>query len=131
MTAAMTEAEKKISAFCARRGLAYEWQPLKYNGRRAVIESLDRYQHESIMAASRRLKGVRATEWTCCYGGVWEGRIYLQDAEDGARINAILAEEYARSNKWNQVYNACIVSGMDPSTASRHAESLYPTPDAL
>ena len=48
----MTAVEKKISAFCARRGLAYEWQALKCNGRRSVVESLDRDQHAATLAAA-------------------------------------------------------------------------------
>ena len=127
----MTAAEKKISAFCARRGLAYEWQALKCNGRRAVVESLDREQHAATLAAALRLKGIRAKEWTCGAGGVWEGRVYLQDAADGERIDTILAAERKRNENWCQVYHNCIVDGLDPSTASRRAEALYPTPAAL
>ena len=127
----MTLTEKKISAFCARRGLSHEWQVLKCNGRRAVIESLDREQHAATLAAARRLKGIRAKEWTCGAGGVWEGRVYLQDAADGERIDAILAAEYERNQNWNQVYHNCIIDGLDPSTASRRAEALYPTPATI
>jgi len=86
----MTAAEKKISAFCARRGRAYEWQALKYNGRRAVVESLDREQHAATLAAARRLKGIRVKDWTCGAGGVWEGRVYFQDTADAERIDAAL-----------------------------------------
>ena len=127
----MTAAEKKISAFCARRGLSYEWQALKCNGRRAVIDSLDREQHAATLAAAHRLKDIRVKEWTCGAGGVWEGRVYLQDAADAERIDAILSAEYERNQNWCQVYHDCLVSGLDHSTASRRAEALYPTPDAL
>lgn len=124
----MTATEKKISAFCARRGLAYEWQSLKCNGRRAVVVSLDREQHTATLAAARRLKSVRVKGWTCGAGGVWEGRVYFQDAADGERIDAILSAECERTQNWCQVYHDCIVCGLDPSTASRWAEALYPTP---
>lgn len=127
----MTAAEKKISAFCAKRGLTYEWQPLKCNGRRAVVESLDREQHAATLAAARRLKGIRVKEWTCGAGGVWEGRVYFQDAEDAERIDAILSVEYERNQNWWQVYHNCIVDGLDRHTASSQAEALYPTPAAL
>ena len=127
----MTAADKKISAFCARRGLAYEWQALKCDGSRAVIESLDRQQHAATLAAARRLKGIRVNDWTCGAGGVWEGRVYLQDADDADRIHAILTAEYERNQNWCRVYHDCIVDGLDPSTASRRAEALYPTPAAL
>lgn len=124
----MSPAEKKISGFCARRQLAYEWQPLKCNGRRALVESMDREQHAAILAAGRRLKGVRVKDWTCNDGGVWEGRIYFQDAADGERIDAILKAEHERNQNWCQVYHDCIVAGMPASEASRRAEALYPTP---
>ena len=127
----MTASEKKISGFCVRRNLSYEWQTLKCNGRRALVESLDREQHAATLAAARRLKGVRVKDWTCNDGGVWEGRIYLQDAADGDRIDAILAAEHKRNQNWCQVYHNCIVDGLDPSTASRRAEALYLTPADL
>lgn len=127
----MSPAEKKISGFCARRQLAYEWQPLKCDGRRAVIESLDRTQHAVILTAARRLKGIRTKDWTCDAGGVWEGRIYLQDEADAKRIDAILKAEYERNQNWCQVYHDCIEAGMDTATASARAEALYPTPAVL
>ena len=49
----MTASEKKISGFCVRRNLSYEWQTLKCNGRRALVESLDREQHAATLAAAR------------------------------------------------------------------------------
>lgn len=127
----MTAAEKKISAFCTRRGLAYEWQPLKYSGRRAIVESLDRAQHAAMLTAASRLKGVRVTDWTCSAGGVWEDRVYLQDAADAERIAAALCAEYERNQNWCQVYHNCITDGLDHTTAARRAEALFPTPNAL
>ena len=127
----MTTAEKKISAFCTRRGLSYEWQPLKCSGRRAVVESLDREQHAAMLTAARRLKGVRVTDWTCGAGGVWEGRVYLQDADVAERIAAALGAEYGRNQSWCQVYHNCIADGLDYITAARRAEALFPTPTAL
>lgn len=78
----MTAAEKRISAFCTRHRFGYEWQALRCNGRRAVVESLDRNHHAAVLKAARRLKGIRVTGWTNSDGGVWEGRIFLQDAAD-------------------------------------------------
>lgn len=124
----MTAAEKKISAFCTRHGLSYEWQALKCNGRRAVVESLDRDHHADVLAAACRLKGVRVNDWTCGEGGVWEGRVYFQDAADRERIDAILTAESERNQKWWQVYHDCIVDGLDSSTSARLAESFFPTP---
>lgn len=127
----LTPAENKIRAFCAQRGLACEWQALKSNGWRAVVESLDREQHAATLAAARRLNGIRVEDWTCGAGGVWEGRIYLQDAAAAERIGAALAAEYNRNCNWWQVYHGCIVDGLDRIAAARQAESLYPTPATL
>ena len=117
----MTAAEKRISAFCARHGLAYEWEALRCNGRRAVVESLDRQQHAATMTAARRLRGVRVTDWTCGAGGVWEGRIYFQDAADAERINAILTAEYKRNENWWTANHYARASGLDSTAASRQA----------
>ncbi len=127
----MTATEKRIRAFCTRRGLSYEWQALRCNGRRAVVESLDRNHHAAVLKAARRLKGVRVTDWTNSDGGVWEGRIFFQDAADWERIDAILTAEYRRCQNWNRVYHNCIVDGLDSAAASRRAEELYPTPATL
>ncbi len=127
----MTAAEKKISAFCTRRGLTYEWQALKCNGRRAVVESLDREQHAATLAAARRLKGIRVKDWTCGAGGVWEGRIYFQDAADAERIDAILTAEQQRNENWWTANHYARLSGLDPTAAAHYAESLYPTPATL
>lgn len=127
----MTTAEKKICSFCARHSLSYEWQALRCNGRRAVLESTDRNQHAALLAAARRLKGIRIKDWTCSDGGVWEGYIFLQDAADGARIDAILAAEYERNKNWCQVYHDCLEAGLDHTTAARRTEGLYPTPSSL
>ena len=127
----MTAAEKRISAFCARHGLAYEWEALRCNGRRAVVESLDRQQHAATMTAARRLRGVRVTDWTCGAGGVWEGRIYFQDAADAERINAILTAEYKRNENWWPANHYARASGLDSTAAAQYAESLYPTPATL
>ena len=127
----LTAAEKKISAFCARHGLAYEWQALRCNGRRAVVESIDRQQHAATLDAARRLKGIRVKDWTCGAGGVWEGRVYFQDVADAERIEAILETERRRNENWSQVYHNCIIAGMDSTAAARRAEALYPTPATL
>lgn len=82
----MTFAEKKISAFCARHRIAYEWQHLKYNGQCAVVESVDRKQHNSILTHANRLKGVHVTDWTCDAGGAWSGYIYLQAAQQAESL---------------------------------------------
>lgn len=127
----MTTADKKISGFCARRGLAYEWQALQYNGRRAVVESLDRQQHAVTLAAASRLKGIRVTDWTCGAGGVWEGRVYLQDAADAERVKAATAAELQRNENWWHANHYARAAGLDSTAAAQYAESLYPTPAAL
>lgn len=127
----MTATEKKISVFCARHGLAYEWQALKCNGRRAVVESIDRQQHAATLDAARRLKGIRVKDWTCGDGGVWEGRVYFQDAADAERIEAIFETERQRNENWCMVYHNCINDGMDSTAAARRAEALYHTPATL
>ena len=127
----MTVIETKINSFCHRQGLSCKWQDLRCNGRRAVIASIDREQHAATLAAASRIKGVRVSDWTCGAGGVWEGYVYLQDAIDGERIDAILTAEHERNQHWSQVYHDCIVDGLDPSTASRMAEALYPTPATI
>ncbi len=126
----MTAAEKKISAFCARRGLAYEWQALRCNGRRAALVSLDREQHAATLAAARRLKGIRVTDWTCGAGGVWEGYIFLRDAADADRIHAILEAERQRVENWWTANHYARAAGLDATAAARYAENLYPTPAA-
>ncbi len=127
----MTAAEKRISAFCTRRGLAYEWQDLKYNGRRAVVESLDREQHAATLVAARRLKGIRIKDWTCGAGGVWEGRIYFQDAADAEHIDAALTAEQQRNENWWTANHYARLSGLGQTAAAHYAESLYPTPATL
>ncbi len=124
----MTAAEKKISAFCTRHRLGYEWQALKYNGRRAVVESLDREQHAATLAAARRLKGIRVKDWTCGAGGVWEGRVYLQDADDAARMDEAAKAEWEHHENWWTANHYARLSGLDPTAAAQYAESLYPTP---
>lgn len=124
----MKTTEKKISAFCARHGLSYEWQPLRFDGIRAFVESVDRFQHAAILDAARRLKGVRVTEWTCNAGGVWEGRVYFQDATDAQRIDNLQDAESKRNENWWLTLHSCLENGMDHDAAIQHAESLYPTP---
>lgn len=82
----MTPAEKKISAFCTRRRLGYEWEDLKNMGRRAVIETLDRYHHAETLKAAQRLKGINVIGWTGDDGGTFRGRIFLHDASEMVRI---------------------------------------------
>jgi len=127
----MTATEKRMDAFCIRHHLEYKWQPLRFDGRRAVIETQARNHHADVLGAARRLKGVRVDQWTCSDGGVWEGYIYLQDAAEAERINTILMAERERNEKWWMVYHDDIVSGKDKDTAIQHAESLYPTPKSV
>lgn len=124
----MTAAEKKISAFCARNGVEYEWQQLRFDGVRAVITSVDRDQHATIINAARRLKGIRVTDWTCSAGGVWDGRIYLQDAADAERMDEAIMAEEARNELWWAVYSKYMSNGADITTAVQAAERAYPTP---
>jgi len=124
----VTAAEKRISAFCARHRLSYEWQSLKYNGRRAFVESADRSQHAAALAAARRLKGVRVSDWTCGAGGVWEGRIYLQDAADASRMEEAAKIEWEHLENWWAANHNARLSGLEPDAAAQYAESLYPTP---
>ena len=124
----MTKSEKKIAAFCVRHRLSYEWQQLRYDGIRAFVNTVDRYHHAAMLDAARRLKGIRVTERICNGGGVWEGRIYFQDAADAERVDRLCKAESERNNAWCQVYHDCIVAGMDRAEASKRDESLYPTP---
>jgi len=124
----MTTAEKKISNFCVRRKLGYEWQRLKYEGQRAVIVTLDRVHHDTIWKAAHRLKGIRVTERTCYGGGCFEGFVYLQDAVEADRIDNLLATERERCENWNRVFHDALVCGLDHASAARRAEALYPTP---
>lgn len=127
----MTPAEKKIAGFCVRLRLSCTWQPLRYNGRRAVIKTLDRVRHDVILSEARRLKDISVSDWTCNAGGVWEGEIYLQDATEAERLQDILAAEKARNENWWTVYHSCLAAGLDSCTAQARAETLYPTPETL
>lgn len=120
--------EQKISAFCARNGLYYEWEELRYNGRRAKITSLDRIHHAAMLAAARRLKGVSVDEWTCSAGGVWEGYIFLQDAADHVRIRSLCAAETERVENWWIALHRAMESGLSHADAQAEAERQYPTP---
>lgn len=124
----MTKSEKKISAFCARHGLSYEWQALRFNGKRAVIASLDLKHHEKIMTLAKRLKGISVKNWWNSDGGVWEGYVYLQDASEAEQIHILTCAESTRKDNWWKAYHDCLVSGMDQDAAMRRAESLFPTP---
>ena len=115
----ITAAEKKISAFCVRHQIAYEWQALRFDGRRAVILCVDRLQYQEITRAARRLRGVEVTTWIAPGPGCFDGCVYLQDAADA---------ESRRSWAWWQVRHDAIASGLDPAAAVRLAESAYPTP---
>lgn len=127
----MAAAEKKISAFCARNGIRYEWQTLKYDGRRAVIATLDRREHETLLKLARRLSGVRVTEWNAHAPDFWTACIYLQDADAAADADARAAREKAHHESWWTANHAARLAGMDASAAARHAETLYPTPAAF
>lgn len=124
----ITAAEKKISAFCARRQIAYEWQALRFDGRRAVILCVDLLQYQEITRAARRLRGVEVTTWIAPGPGCFDGCVYLQDAADAERIRAAADAESRRSWAWWQVRHDAIASGLDPAAAVRLAESAYPTP---
>lgn len=127
----MTAAEKKIITFCTRHGLAYEWQALAYDGRRAVVATLDWPHHMATLEAARRLKSIRVNDWTCDLGGVFEGYVYFQDETDANRIDAITKAKMQRHDNWWNVYHNCIVDGLDPIAAAQRAEALYPTPATL
>lgn len=82
----MTIAEKKISAFCVRRRLSYEWQDLKNMGRRVVVATRDRYRYAETLKAALRLKGVSVTSWAGEKEGGFAGYIFFRDASDMVRI---------------------------------------------
>lgn len=86
MNRSMTEAEKKISAFCARHRLSYEWQDLHNFGIRAVVETLDRFHHAATLKAACRLQGVTVIDWTDTADGVFKGYIFFHDASNMKRI---------------------------------------------
>lgn len=123
----MTSAEKRISAFCARYSVGYKWQALKFGGKHALIATSDRNQQEMIWKAAHRIKGVCIKEWVCAAGGVWEGYVILQDADDAKRIDELQKEEKERVHNWCKVYDECLADGMSYHDASKYAESLYPT----
>lgn len=100
---AMTPAEKKISTFCTRRRLSYEWENPENLGRRAVIETLDRRHHAKLLEAALRLKDVCAIDWTGDEGGVFKGRVYLCDASGMVRITQ--AEYDAIGNDYKGVWH--------------------------
>lgn len=127
----LTAAEKKISAFCARHGIRYEWQALKYDGRRAVIATMGRREHENLLKLARRLSGIRVTEWKVHAPDVWTSGIYLQDADAAADADARAAREKAHHDSWWTANHAARMAGMDALAAGRHAETLYPTPAAF
>lgn len=127
----MTAAEKKVNAFCARHHIGYEWQATRFNGLRAVIATPDRITHEALLKAARRLRGVRVTELRDRYeyeSGVFDGHIYLQDADDAARIDKAIESERERNENWWAANHHARLSGMDPEAAAQYAESLYPMP---
>lgn len=124
----MTPFEKKVCAFCNRHKLNYWWRNLQWNGLQAVVQTMDSQHHSIVRDKTRRLKNVRITDWTRSDGGVWDGYVYLQDAADAERVEALTMAEAMRNENWWQVYHDCIEKGMDKTEASRHAEDLYPTP---
>lgn len=82
----MTETEKKVRDFCTRQHLSYEWQDLKNFGKRAVVETLDRNRHTTILRAAHHLCGVTVIDWTRDMEGIFNGRIFFRDAADMVRI---------------------------------------------
>lgn len=126
----ITVAEMRINDFCGARGLAYTWQDLRHNARRARIETGDRYTHAATLKAARRIKGVSVNEWTAPGPG-WSGCVYLQDAADAERARAAQEAETARTDAWWTANHNARAAGMTWSQAAAYAESLYPTPAAV
>lgn len=125
----MSPAEKRILAFCARRELQYEWQKLRFDGRRVMIHPRDRLEHDNLLTAAKRLKDVHVDEWRArAIFGVYDGVIYLQDAAEAARIGNTLKEEAERVENWWQVYHNCLGEGMSTAEAQRKATALFPDP---
>ena len=127
----LTATEKKISAFCARHGIRFEWQAMKYDTRRAVIATMDRTQYADVLKKARRLSGVRVSDWTACGSGVFDARVYIQDADAAAAADVRAAREKAHLDAWWTANHAARLAGMDPDAAGRYAESLHPTPAAF
>jgi len=124
----LTAAEKRISAFCARNGIQFKWQDLKYDTRRAVVDATDRTQFNDVLKKARRLSGVRVSYWVAPCSAVFEACVYMQDADAAAIAEEKAKQEIKRVDAWWTAYQAARNEGMDASAAGKYAESLYPTP---
>lgn len=121
-----TAFDKKVNAFCARQNIGFEWIALKWDGKKARLTIMDRIQYAHLLQAARKLRGVKVTEWIDCGGGVFEGRLYLQDADDADRCSALQDAESRRNNAWWTEYHNSLASGSTRRSAVERAEKLYP-----
>ena len=76
----MTSFEHKISGFCSRNSIRFEWQPIKLGYQRACIPCQSYEEMHAIEHQVKRLKNVRVETWSC---GVcmFEGYIYIYDVD--------------------------------------------------
>ena len=124
---AESKIDRKIMQFAEKHDLICEWQGMRHGGRRLAILTMCYKDHEEILKAAKRLKGVSVTDWTI-FDGEFEGKIYLQDQAEYDRIQALNELEMERNNNWWAANALARGMGMSSTAAAKYAETLFPTP---
>ena len=94
----------RIRRLCSQYAYSMQWQAVTFGYNRAVIacDNLDDFQ--IVLHQVQRLKGAHVETWTA-YDGVFEGYVYIMDADDHIAWQAANAEQMARVEAWWQRYH--------------------------
>lgn len=101
----MIDFEKYIVKFTKCNNVGYEWQPLKFGYKRAVVRCDSWDEFDYLRNALAKRKQIHIESWYCNGGGFFEGNVYIMAQEDYEGLNAAQKEEQQRLENWWQRYH--------------------------
>lgn len=96
--------ESFVRKLAQKHDFTYELQDLKFGYIRAVIKCTDFEQYQNLRILVDKTKGAKGSTWSS-FSGIFEGYIYLMDAEDAKELEQKLKEEQERVEDWWKRYH--------------------------
>lgn len=97
--------EERMALVAKKNGFELKWQPLRFGFKRARIRCGSFEEMSAIEYILSTMSGIAVDRWFCSDGGAFEGAVYVMVADEKAKLDKQLAEEWNRVEDWWQRYH--------------------------
>lgn len=98
--------QSRIEASAKKHGFVVRWEQLRFNTRRAVVDSDTWADHDRAHAWAKRMRGVSVSDWTAVSPYAFTGRVYIMDQAEYDELHAKIQAENDAANAWNERFHA-------------------------